>query len=187
MTPKKVLSTILVLVVAQVITIPSFAVNLEKNSHYVEFIETSSTMSECITIDDLISHSTILNETSNSMSGHYNGDQSVLSVKIGNIVAVPDFPWTHTVEFDWSARLNSEGDYVFDEITNANSSISPGTHLFYLNVESNETKDVYSFSRDRKSVTFSSSYELQWRFYNEPFTTTATAELTRIIEMQELI
>ena len=71
--------------------------------------------------------------------------------------------------------------------TNANSSVSPDTHLLYLDVESRELKDQYSFSSDRRSVTFDSSYELQWQFYNEPFTTTATANLKRVIEMQDLI
>lgn len=187
MVPKKFFRVILVLAICLSITVPTFAANLDQNSQYVESIDVSGAISDCITINDLIAHSTIKHADSASMSGHYNGEQNILAVKIGNIVTMPDFTWTHTIEFDWTAKINSQGDYIFDKITNANSSVSPGSHLLFLNVESSETKDVYSFSSDRKTATFSSSYELQWRYYNESFTTHATADLTRTIEMQELI
>ena len=187
MIPKKILHVVLVLAVCLSITVPAGATSLNQHSQYVESIDVSRAMIECITIDDLIAHSTIRYADSESMSGHYNGDQDILAVKIGNIVTAPDFGWTHTIEFDWTAKINSKGDFIFDNISDANSSVSPGLHLLYLDVESNETKDVYSFSSDRKTVTFSSSYKLQWRYYNESFTTNATADLTRTIEMQGLI
>ena len=65
--------------------------------------------------------------------------------------------------------------------------MSPDLHLLYFDVESKELKDQYTISTDRKSVTFTSSYELSWRYYNETKVTTGIANLKRVIEMQDLI
>ncbi|GBF70962.1 hypothetical protein LAWASA_3701 [Lawsonibacter asaccharolyticus] len=27
-----------------------------------------------------------------------------------------DFDWTQTIEFDWTAKVNSSGDYIFDKL-----------------------------------------------------------------------
>lgn len=185
---KKFLCPLCVLSIVFSIVIPTYAATPEKNSQYVESLDVStSQLSDSMTIDELIAHSTILYADSEALSGHYDGDEDILVAQFGDIEALVPFPWTHTVEFDWTAKVNSSGDYIFDKITNANSFVEPGNHFLYFDVDSSELKDVYSFSRDRRTVTFSSSYELHWRSYNEPLVHEGIADRTRVIEMQELI
>lgn len=59
MVPKKFFRVILVLAICLSITVPTFAANLDQNSQYVESIDVSGAISDCITINDLIAHSTI--------------------------------------------------------------------------------------------------------------------------------
>lgn len=188
MKTKKFFHVFLILSLCFSLCIPAHASSPNGSSQYTDLLEFSEhSLHTELTVDDLMAHSVITYVGTNSMSGHYNGDSPIVVVTIGDSLVVPEFSWTHKVEFDWTAKTNSSGDYIFNTITNANSSVSPGLHLLYLDVKSTELKDQYSFSSDRKTVTFSSSYELQWRFYNSIYATTATANLKRTIEMQDLI
>lgn len=188
MKPRKILQIVFALSLCLSLCVPVFAANADSGSKFIEVLEDSKNPSEVtITIDDLMENSSITYADARSKSGHYKGDSQIITVRNGSFVVTPDFTWTHTVEFDWTAKLNSDGDYIFDTISNANSSVAPGSHLLYFNVGSTETRDVYWFSSDRKSVTFSSTYELQWRFYNESFITDVVAELERVVKMQDLI
>ena len=188
MKTRKLLSGISVLICCFCFCIPSLAANTDASSQSVVGIDTLGYVDSIdVTFSDLLSNSIITYADSEVMSGHYNGDSTVLWVEIGGVGTLTDFDLTQTIEFDWTAKVNSSGDYIFDKITNANSSMSPDLHLLYFDVESKELKDQYTISTDRKSVTFTSSYELSWRYYNETKVTTGIANLKRVIEMQDLI
>lgn len=141
MKTRKLLSGISVLICCFCFCIPSLAANTDASSQSVVGIDTLGYVDSIdVTFSDLLSNSIITYADSEVMSGHYNGDSTVLWVEIGGVGTLTDFDWTQTIEFDWTAKVNSSGDYIFDKITNANSSMSPDLHLLYFDVESKELR-----------------------------------------------
>lgn len=117
----------------------------EENLHTVVGSEDSS-----ISIDEIISKSTNIQRSSNSCSGSFKSDKYNAGI----------LGYKYQIKFDWVAKV-SNGDYVFDKITNYTLTTYTNYLLLALTWESytyKVTKNTYSFSGDRLSVNCFANY-----------------------------
>ena len=185
---KKLLQFILALSMCFSLCVPAFATSVDTDLECVEKLvphENSSNVT--VTIDDLMVNSIITYADSTTKSGHYKGECQITEATIGPYTITTDFPWIHTIEFDWTARTNSNGDYYFYTVTHEKSGLRADSYFLYTDVKSTKTSGVYTISADKKSITFSSTYDLQWRLITEPTIKKAVANIERIVKMQDLI
>lgn len=114
-----------------------------------------------LTVNQVLKNSVITHSSNGGLEGYYKSTHD----------AAPGFQYT--IEFDWVAKTNASGDYIFNNISNANSKMETTSfaELYLINPSFKEIKDQYYFSSNRKYVTFDVEYSMTYGFRTEPIQT----------------
>lgn len=145
------------------------------------FANESSSMSEGKT--SVVEHAT---EVNSNLSNYSNGSITIDSIVENSIITYSPTHETegsfsckydtflagitYTIYFDWKADTNSSGNYILSEITNA--SVTTHTNHFltgtaYSAYNVDLTQNTYTISRDKRSVTFNTSYDFIYQYKNQ--------------------
>lgn len=147
-------------------------------------IEIPSSMADntvAISVDDIMEHSTVTTYGA-SMEGSYESEKYD--------AGLPGY--TFQIIFDWKAAVNSSGDYIFDKITNAKVTTYKNDIICAMTWGYSSykvTKNTYSISSNKKSITFNTTYDFEYIMKDDPLAHiyNSTESHTYTIQLNDII
>ena len=147
-------------------------------------IEIPSSMADntvAISVDDIMEHSTVTTYGA-SMEGSYESEKYD--------AGLPGY--TFQIIFDWKAAVNSSGDYIFDKITNAKVTTYKNDIICAMTWGYSSykvTKNTYSISSNKKSITFNTTYDFEYIMKDDPlaYIYNSTESHTYTIQLNDII
>ena len=134
-----------------------------------------------ISVDDIMEHSTVTTYGA-SMEGSYESEKYD--------AGLPGY--TFQIIFDWKAAVNSSGDYIFDKITNAKVTTYKNDIICAMTWGYSSykvTKNTYSISSNKKSITFNTTYDFEYIMKDDPLAHiyNSTESHTYTIQLNDII